>query len=567
MPWPDRPCGRRGAGRAPPSAGRSRPSRRRWPAMAAPSSSSTAAPRRSPPRRSAASAPATGSSRPLVGDPNGDGLGIVELLPPGARMPPGARTRGNQPLDVVPGGAGDPDVIHGRRPVRGPGTVRQPALLRGRGRPHRHRGRRRDPAGPRRTRPMGATARRDPGRPRPGGPAAPARRRRRGRHRRPTARRRRGTDGRRAADALGGGRPPDPDRRRPARADARPGRPPEARPPRRPAPSAAAPARPRPPHARAADPVDRLLALIRDEMNRTDQTPPRRDRARPLVAGRRGGPRRRRGAAGRPRRMGRLQPAVDRRPAVRGRVLRPDRRPLRRPRPARRGPRPGLPRQLPERGQHLGPAGDHRRPPAPQPRSTPRLLARARGRRAIGWACASGSAAASRRRELGRGVLGDVLDEREHHAYLGGISRAIDELAEVDCVWYIRGKLALPLRGRVDRDARRAAAPQARQDRAGRADRPLPRRSRRADRAGPLQARPVAAPARAPWSDGSWHILKSVHLRRFLAAETPDLADLEPLLGLDPAIERSSEQLPHVRRLTRRPGARARRQRSRGGTL
>ena len=45
-------------------------------------------------------------------------------------------------------------------------------------------------------------------------------------------------------------------------------------------------------------------------------------------------------------------------------------------------------------------------------------------------------------RRLGRGVLGDVLHERERYAYLGGISRSTDELAEVDCVWYIRGKLA-----------------------------------------------------------------------------------------------------------------------------
>ena len=49
---------------------------------------------------------------------------------------------------------------------------------------------------------------------------------------------------------------------------------------------------------------------------------------------------------------------------------------------------------------------------------------------------------------LGAGVLGDVLHERERHAYLGGISRSTDELAEVDCVWYIRGKLAfLPAAG------------------------------------------------------------------------------------------------------------------------
>ena len=49
---------------------------------------------------------------------------------------------------------------------------------------------------------------------------------------------------------------------------------------------------------------------------------------------------------------------------------------------------------------------------------------------------------------------------------------------------------------------------------------------------------------RAALEEGGWHILKSVHLRRFLDAETPDLADLEPLLGLDPIIERRGEQMP-----------------------
>ena len=41
-----------------------------------------------------------------------------------------------------------------------------------------------------------------------------------------------------------------------------------------------------------------------------------------------------------------------------------------------------------------------------------------------------------------RRSLGDRLDEREQRAYLGGISRAAEELAEVDCIWYVRGKVA-----------------------------------------------------------------------------------------------------------------------------
>jgi hypothetical protein len=44
--------------------------------------------------------------------------------------------------------------------------------------------------------------------------------------------------------------------------------------------------------------------------------------------------------------------------------------------------------------------------------------------------------------------------------------------------------------------------------------------------------------------EGNWHILKSNHLRSFAGLETPSLADLEPLLGLDPRVERSAEQMP-----------------------
>ena len=46
-------------------------------------------------------------------------------------------------------------------------------------------------------------------------------------------------------------------------------------------------------------------------------------------------------------------------------------------------------------------------------------------------------------RKLGSRRLGDWLDEREHRAYLVHISRAVDDVAEVDCIWYVRGRAAL----------------------------------------------------------------------------------------------------------------------------
>jgi hypothetical protein len=38
-------------------------------------------------------------------------------------------------------------------------------------------------------------------------------------------------------------------------------------------------------------------------------------------------------------------------------------------------------------------------------------------------------------------------------------------------------------------------------------------------------------------------VIKSNHLRTFLAQESLDLGDLEPYLGLDPFVERTGEQM------------------------
>jgi hypothetical protein len=43
--------------------------------------------------------------------------------------------------------------------------------------------------------------------------------------------------------------------------------------------------------------------------------------------------------------------------------------------------------------------------------------------------------------------------------------------------------------------------------------------------------------------EGNWHVIKSNHLRTFLAGDELSLDDLEPFLGLDPEIERSGEQM------------------------
>jgi hypothetical protein len=151
------------------------------------------------------------------------------------------------------------------------------------------------------------------------------------------------------------------------------------------------------------------------------------------------------------------------------------------------------------------------------------------------------------RREQNRrhaaGVLGDLLDDDERTAHLGGISRAIDDLAEVDGVWYRRGKVGFLFE--VEWTAMLGE--------------PLLRRHARIPADDSLIRFLVIAPERtelvrfklarspllrAALDAGTWHIIKSVHLRAFLNRDPIDLADLEPYLGLDPQVERRGEQLP-----------------------
>ena len=136
-------------------------------------------------------------------------------------------------------------------------------------------------------------------------------------------------------------------------------RPPGSSPPAEPGPRG----RPSP-----ADPVEAILALIRDELGRPT-TGGSRGRARPLVAGRPATI----GAAAMPL-ADRVEWAVFSLLSTAGRLSETastaDRRDVQRPRPARRGARPGLPPELPQPGQHARPDRDLGRPPAAQRRST-----------------------------------------------------------------------------------------------------------------------------------------------------------------------------------------------------
>jgi hypothetical protein len=146
------------------------------------------------------------------------------------------------------------------------------------------------------------------------------------------------------------------------------------------------------------------------------------------------------------------------------------------------------------------------------------------------------------RRVRGR-PLADWLDARERNVHLPLISRATQEdIEEVDCIWYARGRLVMTFE--VEWTAmlsepvlrRHAAIPDTEE---------LVRFLVIApERTELVRFKLARSPLlRAALDTGNWHVLKSNHLRAFAALESPTLADLEPLLGLDAPADRGGEQL------------------------
>jgi hypothetical protein len=146
-------------------------------------------------------------------------------------------------------------------------------------------------------------------------------------------------------------------------------------------------------------------------------------------------------------------------------------------------------------------------------------------------------------RKLGGRRLGDWLDDREQRAYLAAVSRAVDEVSEVDCIWYVRNRAAFLFE--VEWTAMLGE--------------PILRRHARIPSEEGMVRFLVVAPERTELlrhklerspllrdavARDNWHIIKWNHLRAFLARDPLELGDLEPYLGLDPVLERSGEQLP-----------------------
>jgi hypothetical protein len=152
------------------------------------------------------------------------------------------------------------------------------------------------------------------------------------------------------------------------------------------------------------------------------------------------------------------------------------------------------------------------------------------------------------RREQTRRIAGhqlvEWLDERELSTYLPLIGRGpTEELEQVDVIWYIRQKATFLFE--VEWTAMLGET--------------LLRRHARIPTTAQVVRFLVVAPertellrqklARSPllrraMEEGNWHILKWDHLRALVARETVTLSDLEPVLGLDPDIDRGGEQMP-----------------------
>ena len=147
-------------------------------------------------------------------------------------------------------------------------------------------------------------------------------------------------------------------------------------------------------------------------------------------------------------------------------------------------------------------------------------------------------------RRIGDRTLGDFLDpHREREPWFPTVAMVPKEDGEaVDCIWYRRGSSALLFEvewtamlgdvllrrhARIPPDERiirfLVLAPERRE---------LARHK--------LETSPLL---RAAMDDANWHVLLWPHLRAWLEHEPLDLGNLEPYLGLDPAIERRAEQL------------------------
>jgi len=158
----------------------------------------------------------------------------------------------------------------------------------------------------------------------------------------------------------------------------------------------------------------------------------------------------------------------------------------------------------------------------------------------LGFACWIGARQQSRPVD---GVpLADRLDDRELAGppYLGRIRS--EDLEEVDVIWYVRGRAAflweVEWTAMLGETVLRRHARIPADERLVRFLVVLPERAELVRHK--LERSPLL---RSELETRGWHLLKANHLRAWASREHVSLSDLEPLLGLDPAIERTGDQL------------------------
>lgn len=443
-------------------------------------------------------------------DPDDEIGGVVELIPPGGTLPPPARTRGNQPLELSRGGRGDPEMVPGpglfaapERIEARPFSAREAAatvldtaieVLRARGEPAQY------------ERLLGEILV--------------------GLDRSGQLRRLIATDAAGPDEDARGGDDQVGDAVAAIGADA-PARPARTRTFAQPAPS--------------RDPVDRLLALVGDELHRPDQR-----RVVEIEPGRWWlADRRDRETAAIPL-ADRVEWAVYSLLSTAGPISEsaffervaslfsghdlPDEALVRAALASYRSPASTAAR--------LVTAEDLRRRTAEHTELLARL---ANGGHRLGMRIWIGRRDQARR--IGERTLADYLDHREREPWFPASSLVPKEDGEqIDCIWYQRGGSAflfevewtamlgdvlLRRHARIppdDRIVRILAIPPERRE--------LARHK--------LATSPVL---REAVEQSNWHVILWPHLRAWLDREPLALADLEPFLGLEPAIERRAEQM------------------------
>ncbi|HEX2626781.1 MAG TPA: hypothetical protein VHL56_07720 [Candidatus Limnocylindrales bacterium] len=451
-------------------------------------------------------------------DPDDEIGGVVELSPPGAALPPPARNRGNQPLELASGGRGDPDM------VPGPGMFAPPERIEAR------------PFSPREAAQTVLDTAIEVLRAR-GEPASYERLLgeilvgldRSGQLRRLIA-----TEGPPVADhespmpAIEGERTAG----SPASGAAAVGSDAVTRPARVRTFSSPAPSR---------DPVDRLLALVNEELNRANQ-----HRVVEIEPGRWWlGDRQDRDQAAIPL-ADRVEWAVYSLLSTAG--------PMSETAFFERMASLFQGHDLPDEALVRACLASYRSPASTPARLVTtddlrkrtaehtELLARlANGGHRLGMRIWIGRREQSRR--IGDLALGDFLDHREREPWFPTSSYVPKEDGEtIDCIWYQRGGSAflfevewtamlgdvlLRRHGRIppdDRIVRFLAIPPERRE--------LVRHK--------LETSPVLRDA---IEQSNWHFILWPYLRAWLEHDPPSLADLEPYLGLEPAVERRAEQM------------------------